>query len=412
MSLAKTQVVIVGAGYAGMMAALRLAGKVHPKKVDLTLVNAADSFIERPRLHELATNTPLKQRPLAHMLRGTGIRFVQGWVVALHADLQQIEIRSEVGLQQIQYDYLIYALGSVTDRHQTPGVDAFAYTLDSSGPMSALPLRDHLLRQAETGGKVVVVGSGPTGIEVSAEIAELFPTLEVTLATQGGFGQFRDLPVQKVMRRGLEKLGITILEQASVAQVEENRLVMQSGMSLPFDICVWSGGFKALPLAGEAGLTVNERGQAWVDPFMRSVSHPSIFVVGDAGEPLQQPGAPTRMSLFVALVMGAHAADSLARILAGKSPKPLGYSTYGQGIALGRKNAVGFLTFPNDRRTGPMLTGKTGLFIRSFFVALIVVFLEVERRFPGFFFWFGRGRGKNQAQQPNLTTKTGPATFS
>jgi NADH dehydrogenase FAD-containing subunit len=168
-------------------------------------------------------------------------------------------------------------------------------------------------------------------------------------------------------------------------------------------VLVWAGGFRALPLARTAGLEVNERNQVRVDPFMRSISHPDIFAVGDAAHPVVQPGAPVRMGLFPALVTAAHAADSLARVLGDRTPKPLGFSYYGQGIALGRADAVGFLTFPNDRRSGPMITGKSGVVLRNTFVRLLMQVLELEKRMPGFFFWAGGRRGRH-APAPNLIT--------
>ena len=86
----------------------------------------------------------------------------------------------------------------------------------------------------------------------------------------------------------------------------------------------------------------------------------------------------------------------MTRILRGRQPRPLGFSTYGQGIALGPRDAIGFSTYPNDRRSGRVVfTGRPGLWVRNFFVNLIRRVLFVERRFPGFFFWPGRGRGQN-----------------
>ena len=100
-----------------------------------------------------------------------------------------------------------------------------------------------------------------------------------------------------------------------------------------------------------------------------------------------------RMSLFTALVTAAHTADNLARRLKGKRERSLGFSTYGQGIAIGRHDAVGFNTYPSDKPIGPLITGQTGLTIRNFFVGLLLNMLEIERKRPGFFFWPGKWRG-------------------
>ena len=190
-----------------------------------------------------------------------------------------------------------------------------------------------------------------------------------------------------------------IIEQASVREVTAHTLIIPDSGPLTFDVCVWAGGFRAPILAQEAGLEVNERQQILVDPYLRSLSHPTIYAIGDAAHPAEQPGAPVRMALFPALVMGAHAADNLARLLQGETQKPLGFSYYGQGIALGRRDAVGFAAYPDDKPVGPLVTGRLGLAVRNFFVWLILRLLTVERWRPGFFFWLGADRGEEYLQR-------------
>lgn len=141
------------------------------------------------------------------------------------------------------------------------------------------------------------------------------------------------------------------------------------------------------------GLAVNERGQVLVDPFLRSISHPEIYAVGDAACPVQEPGAPVRMCAFTAQVMGAHAADNLSAAVRGKAQKPLSFAYYGQGIALGRRDAVGFNSFPDDKPNAPVFTGPLGYYVREFFVKFLVAVFSLERRWPGLFFvWLGKGR--------------------
>lgn len=173
---------------------------------------------------------------------------------------------------------------------------------------------------------------------------------------------------------------------------------------MSFDICLWAGGFRPLPLAREAGFTVNERGQILVDPFGRSLSHPGVYAIGDAAHPVEEPGVPLRMSLLTAITRGAHAADNIAAWLMGKEQTPLSFAYYGQGIALGPEDAVGFMAYPADKPVGPILRGKTAVLVRNFFVWLIFYFLKLERRRPGFFFWMGKGRyAKAQSVSSHLS---------
>src|SRR6476620_11634968 len=111
----QTQVVIIGAGYAGMLATVRLAGKLrrHLKDpISITLVNPSDMFVERVRLHEFAANHPLKPRPIANILRGTGVNFVKGSVTHIDTAHHTVAVQTDTGTQHLHYDKLLYALGS------------------------------------------------------------------------------------------------------------------------------------------------------------------------------------------------------------------------------------------------------------------------------------------------------------
>src|SRR5215813_3064264 len=115
MSEPKTQIVVIGAGYAGLLLAVRLGGKTKGLPIEITLVNASDTFLERLRLHQYATNQTLQARPILEMLRGTGVKFLQGRVTAIHPAQREITVETENGLQYQRYDQLVYALGSTVD---------------------------------------------------------------------------------------------------------------------------------------------------------------------------------------------------------------------------------------------------------------------------------------------------------
>ena len=388
----KTQIIVIGAGYAGIMAALRLSGKTKGLGVEITLINGVDHFIQRPRLHQVATHQAVPQKPIAEMLRGHAINFVTGWVTAIQANQNAVRVNSARKTVELPYDYLIYALGSVVDRDSVPGVRNYAYTLDPRGPLSTEPLCQKLEQMVDTASRVVVVGGGPTGIEGAAEIKGLYPHLQVTLVTGGEFGIFKGERVARHLRQAFQQQEIEVVEQANVKQVDAETVVLADGRSLPADTIVWAGGFRALPLAQDAGITVNQRDQIEVDPYLQSLSHPNIYAVGDSAWTVEEPGVKLRMSLLTAVTMGAHAADNLSRRLKAKEQKPLSFAYYGQGIALGPNDAIGFNAFPTDKPVGPIFRGRLAVGIRAFFVWLILYILDVERRWPGFYFWMGKGR--------------------
>lgn len=392
------RILVLGAGYGGLMAALRVAGKTRRRgiKAEVTLVSASDVFYHRVMLHEYATHSPIRFTPIVKMLRGTGIHFVQGDVTALDVDRRIVSIAiPEDSTQEVGYDQLIYALGSIIERDSIPGVRDHAYTFTYSGANGVQGLREMLPALAERGsGRIMVIGGGATGIEGAAQIKATYPTLEVTLMTQGEAGGFKGARVQRHLRSAVQKAGVMMRENNRVIEVRQNAVVTAEGEVIPCDLCIWNGGFKALPIAQAAGIAVNGIGQILVDPFMRSVSHPEIRAVGDAARPVQPHGAPYRMSLFTAVVMGAHAADTLVAQLTGKTMRPLGFSTWGQAVAVGPRDAVGFATFPSDRVIGPIYRGWFAVKMRLFFVWMLGYFLTLERRWPGLFFWMGMRRAR------------------
>ena len=241
-------------------------------------------------------------------------------------------------------------------------------------------------------GQVVICGGGPTGIETAAEFATAYPRLKVTPVTQAAFGEFLGSGVAKRMRRTLKRQGVTTTDQTLISEVEAKSIHTADGRTIPFDCCIWAGGFSVAPLARTAGLQVNARNQIIIDPFMRSLSHPEVYAVGDAASPAEQPGAPVRMSAVTATIMGAHGADCVSAKLRGASPTPLSFAYLGQGIALGRNQAIGFNNYPDDQPNPPYFTGWLGYQIREWFVNYLATAPQREKHWLGSFFWIGKGR--------------------
>ncbi|MCL4262107.1 MAG: FAD-dependent oxidoreductase [Anaerolineae bacterium] len=219
------KVVVLGGGYAGIMAALRVAGKTKRQPTTVTLINALDYFVERPRLHEQATGTPLHGKPIQEMLRGSRAKFRQGWVKTILPDEQVVVVDTAVAEQRLPYDYLINALGSRVDRQIVPGVDEYAYILDPYGNLTADMLHKWLKARGARPFRTVVVGGGATGIEMAAQLIGIYPLAAATLITQGEAGAFKGPRIQKHIRQALAEQDISVVEHCRVLQVEpEQRL--------------------------------------------------------------------------------------------------------------------------------------------------------------------------------------------
>lgn len=394
------QVLVIGGGFAGVMAAVRLAGKMKRQPVRVTLINSLDYFVERPRLHEAATGTDIGRKPIVAMLHGTGANFVQGWITALDPNQQTVTLDNG---QTIAYDYLVYALGSSTERRSVAGVAEHAFALDSFGQLSATALKTALAARAATAERALVIGGGATGVETAAQLKAAYPSLRVSLITEDKVGAFQGEAVRRHITAALREQGVETYEDCAVVQVAADHVTLAGERQIAADFTIWAAGFVPPPLARQAGLKVNERGQILVDPMLRSLSHPNIYGVGDAAWTVEEPGAPLRMAVLPALTMGAQAADNIIRHLKGKTQRPFSFVWYGQGIALGPYDAIGFGTYPVDTVRGPIMRGKAGVNIRRFALWLIKFTLEMERRYPGCFTWNGRRRYAQGKRQNNLS---------
>jgi NADH dehydrogenase len=406
------RIVVIGAGYAGLLATVRLAGRlkreIQAGQAAITLINAADVFVERLRLHQYAAHQLLPFRPIADSLSSTGVSFRRGLITRLDLARRSLEVQTDEGTQPIGYDLLLYTLGSTIDRDRVPGVRDYAHVLTPSGPNSAEALRDLLPRlnaQAD-GGRLLVCGGGATGIESAAEFAAAYPHLQVQLVTQGEFGQVFGKRIAAYMRHSLAQRGVTITDHTTVTEVRAAAAQAANGAVFPFEACLWTGGFTVPRLARDAGLAVNERGQILIDPLMRSVSHPEIYAAGDAANPVEAPGVTAvRMAALTAAIMGAHVADNLAAQVQNKTARPLSFAYIGQGIALGPRNAIGFNNYPNDRPNPPYFTGRLGYEGREFFVRLLADLPKFERSRPGITFWPGHGRYAAFKRQGSALTR-------
>lgn len=333
----KHRIVVLGAGYAGAFAAGNLARRLSPADTEITVVNAAPDFVERMRLHQLASGQDLTTRPLAEVFAGTGVRLRVARVTGIDPERRTVTVTGEAGDRELTYDTLLYALGSSVAHHGVPGAAEYAY--DVTGRASALRLRERLTELGE-GGSVLVVGEGLTGIETATELAESRPDLSVALAARGELGAWLSPKARRHLRRAFDRLGVTVHEHTAVAAVEPARAIAADGTSLPADVTVWSAGFAVHPIAAAGGLRVAETGQIVVDRTMRSVSHPDVYAAGDSAYAIGENGRPLPMSCASAGYTNMQATAAIIARLTGREVPTVGLKYHGNHISLGRRDAI------------------------------------------------------------------------
>ncbi|WP_333734521.1 NAD(P)/FAD-dependent oxidoreductase [Streptomyces sp. IBSBF 3010] len=349
------RIIVLGAGYAGAIAAGRVAKRLRREDVSVTLVNAEPDFVERVRMHQLAAGQDLKPRPFTEMFAGTGVELKVGRVTAVDVDRKAVTVGSADGEEELAYDSLVYALGSAWNTQGVPGTAEHAHEI-ASRP-GALRLRERLAALAP-GQSVLIVGGGLTGLEAATEFAEARPDLDIALAARGGLGDWLSPSGRAHVRKVFDRLGITVHENTAVAEVGAGYATTAEGTSYQAAVTVWTTGFAVHPLAAATALETSETGQIVVDATMRSVSHPDVYAIGDAALVAGPGDKPLRMSCASGVPTAWQAADALAARLAGtKIPStPLRY--FNQCISLGRKDGLIQYVTADDRAVKAALTGR------------------------------------------------------
>ncbi|MEU6894720.1 FAD-dependent oxidoreductase [Streptomyces sp. NPDC046557] len=351
------RIVVLGAGYTGAVAAGRLAKRLHRGDVTITLVNPEPDFVERVRLHQLVAGQDLRPRPLGEMFAGTGVELKLAAVTAVDVDRRTVTVTAADGpeREELKYDTLVYALGSGWNDGGVPGAAEHAHEV-SSRP-GALRLRDRLAA-TDAGRPVVVVGGGLTGLEAATEIAEARPDLDVALTVRGALGDWLSDKGRAHLRKVVDRLGITVHEQAAVTAVEADAVTTADGRTVPADVTLWTTGFAVHPIARASALELTDGGRIVVDATMRSVSHPDVYAVGDAAMAVGPGGKPLRMSCASGVPMAWQAADAIAARLTDAKVPHVSIRYYQQCVSLGRKDGLIQFVTADDRAVERALTGR------------------------------------------------------
>jgi NADH dehydrogenase FAD-containing subunit len=369
-----TEVVVIGGGYAGVMAANRLTQRAD---VTVTMINPRPAFVARLRLHQLVGGSHDAVVDYGKVL-AKGVRLRLDTVERIDAARRGVALASG---ETLTYDYLVYAVGSHSAEPSVPGAAEFAYPVATLE--AAQRLRSVVDATAGTAA-VTVVGAGPPGIETAAELAE--QGRPVTLACGGVLGAYLHPRARRTAAKRLAALGVTVLDGpgSKVAAVTRNAVRLADGRELPSEVTVWTVGFGVPDLAARSGLSVDAVGRLLTDETLTSVDDERIVAAGDASAPSDMP---FRMSAYTAGCLGAHAADTVLRRIAGKRPAPVDMSFRAMCISLGRHTAVFQLGREDETAMGLYVSGRPGAKLKEIACEASVKHLVKEAEKPGSHSW-------------------------
>jgi NADH:ubiquinone reductase (H+-translocating) len=358
---ARARVVIVGGGFGGLQAAKALADA----PLQVTLVDRRNHHLFQPLLYQVATAalSPADiAQPIRSVLRGqSNVDVVLAEVDAMDVTAKEIVLSENMG--RLPYDYLILAAGA---HHAYFGHDEWEPNAPGLKTLEdALNIRRRILTSFEEAERepdparrkalmtFVVVGGGPTGVEMAGAIAEIarfslardFRHIDtrdakVILIEAGTqlLGAFPDRLSRHALR-DLERLGVQVRFGKPVTAIAPDAVTVGDEI-IPANTIVWAAGVQASPLGSSLGVELDRAGRVLVNPDLSVPGHPEIFVIGDLASLKDARGRPLPGVAQVAMQQGAWATANILRAIEGKPARAFRYRDLGNMATIGRNSAV------------------------------------------------------------------------
>ena len=352
------QIVILGAGYGGLLSALTLRKYLNSTEAKVTVVNQYPTHQIITELHRLAGGTTSEGSvaiPLKKLFKGKDIDLIISKVESFSVDNKQVNLENG---RTLTYDALVVALGSTTAYFGIAGLEENSLVLKSVHDANLIyqhiedRIREYAQTKKEEDATILIGGGGLSGVELVGELADNLPKLakrygvspkelKIKLVEAGPkiLPVFPDQLIERAVS-SLEARGVEFLTGLPVTNVQGNEIDLKDGSKIIANTFVWTGGVQALPIVGESGLEV-DRGKATVNEFLQSTSHDDVFVVGDSAVafPLEggRPYAPTAQNAWQ---MGELVGYNLYAYLQGHTLEQFTPVNSGTLASLGRKDGV------------------------------------------------------------------------
>lgn len=350
-------IVILGAGYGGLLSAITIRKYLNADQAKVTVVNQYPTHQIITELHRLAAGNVAEQAvslPLEKLFKGKDIDLKITKVESFSVDRKEVKLSDG---EVLSYDALVVGLGSKTAYFGIPGLEENSMVLKSVSDANKISnhiearIRAYSESKNEADATFVIGGGGLTGVELAGEIADTMPLVAKNygvdpkdlkiILVEAGPKILPVLPDHLIERAtaSLEARGIQFLTGLPVTNVEGNTISLKDGQKIITNTFVWTGGVQGNPLIGESGLEVN-RGRATVNEYLQSTSHKDVFVAGDSAVVFAEDGRPHPPTAQIAWQMGELIGYNVFAYLENKAFEEFDPTNSGTLASLGRKDAV------------------------------------------------------------------------
>ncbi|WP_436794962.1 NAD(P)/FAD-dependent oxidoreductase [Actinospongicola halichondriae] len=356
----RPHVIVIGAGFGGLAVARELVDQ----PVDVTVVDRNNFHTFLPLLYQVATSG-LNAADVAHSVRAVfqkadNVQVRLGTVTGVDWDTRSIEIEDQ---QPLAFDHLVVAAGSSTNYFGVPGAAEHAFPLYSI--TDAVALRNRIIEQFEAADRepalidegalsFVIVGGGPTGVELSGAMAELFDRvlrkdfshLPVDRARVVLVEMSDSLltPFQKRSRRhaidALRRRGVDVRLATRVESVAADDVVLDGGERVPTRTLIWAAGVQASPLTAVLDVDLGPGGRVVVDDDLSIRGRPGGWALGDVAHVTSADGAAVPQLAPAAMQGGRLVAQNIVRSVEGRPTEAFAYRNKGTMATIGRRSAV------------------------------------------------------------------------
>lgn len=350
------RLVIIGAGFAGMYAALSSARLrdikgVTPGELEIMLVAPEPTLVVRPRLYEPKPET--LTAPLLDVFKAIDVTYVRGTAESVETAHRTVIVATpEGGRRSINYDRLVVATGSRLFRPNVPGLAQHAFSVDSLE--DAVALDGHLKNLAsrpasDARNTVVVAGGGFTGLEAATEmparlrevLGENVKTRVIIADRNTAIAPDMGAGPRPVIEEALRKLGIETRLGAGIIALDETSVTLSNGERIETATVIWAAGIRAAPLTAQVPGERDNFGRLVVDRELHVVGVPEVFATGDAAKAVcDDDGNYALMSCQHATRMGAFAGNNAAAELLDEAPTPYHQKAYVTCLDLGEAGAL------------------------------------------------------------------------